>query len=195
MEDNNKALAAALMDAAHRFYRMGYQMSDGGNLSARIPNTDIMLVKGTNVDFGALSADTLVVSDFEGNLVHGSVAPSKEGKLHGAIYAAFPDIGGIMHCHSPWATAWAAGHDALAFSTYHAELKLGGFCPVFDTGSYVVDAQHIQLIVDTMRRRNGIRAFLLRGHGQVTVGKDIRDAAMLAELVEETAKIATLAKL
>ena len=185
-------LAEEMLLSAHKFYSLRYQMSDGGNLSARIPGTAFMLVKGTNMDFGSLTVEALVVADFDGRLVEGSIAPSKESRLHAAIYRAFPDIGAIMHCHSPWATAWAARHEALEFSTHHARMKLGEHCPVIDTQSYAVKEEHFDRIIAMMRQHARMKAFLLRGHGQVAWGSNMREAAMTAELVEETAQIARL---
>lgn len=190
--EQHRALAEALLLEAHRFDTLGYQRSDGGNLSVRIPGTPYMIVKGSNVDFGSLSLATLAVTDFGGQCVEGAVKPSKESLLHGAMYRAFTHIGAVMHCHSPWATAWAARHDALAFATHHAQIKLGEYCPVLDTHSYVVPEAKFPEILETLRQHPQMKAFLLRGHGQVAYGADIHAAALTAELVEETAMIARL---
>lgn len=184
-------LVDSLIIVAHKMYSFRYEMSDGGNLSIRIPGKTWMIVKGTNVAFDEVDATTLVVTDFDGNIIDGSVKPSKESLLHGAIYSALPHVNAIMHCHSPYATAWAANHDALEFSTHHAQYKLG-FCPVLDTHSYVVPKEYFPTIVNFFQANDDMRAFILRGHGQVTVGKTMRDAGYLAELVEETAQISTL---
>ncbi len=192
---NHQPLAEDILTAAHRFYRLQYQMSDGGNLSARIPGTPYMMVKATNVDFGSLNLETLVVTDFEGHKVEGEAEPSKESLLHGAIYAACPDVGAVMHCHSPYATAWAAHHDTLDFSTHHAKIKLGGHCPVLDTNSYVVPPEYFGIILEEIKKHPKMLAFLLRGHGQVAMGKTMHKAALIAELVEETAMIARLSAL
>lgn len=190
----NREILESLCEQAHKFYRLRYQMSNGGNLSARLPG-DLMLVKGTDVDFEHVAYDTLTVCDFSGNPLEGSVKPSKESLLHGAIYARFPGVGAILHCHSVFATAWAKNHDALEFSTYHSEIKLKGRCPVFDTKSYVVPQDFFPAILDDLKRHPGMNSFLLRGHGQMALGKNIREAASLAELVEETAQIALLSRL
>ena len=179
--------------AAHKFYALRYQMSNGGNLSVRIPGHDWMLVKGTDVAFDEVSAETLVIADFDGNVVEGNIKPSKEALLHGAIYKEVPWAGAIMHCHSPYATAWAAGHEMLEFSTHHSEMKLGGGVPVFDTHSYAVPKEYFPMILQGFKDNPKMNAFLLRAHGQVTVGKTMREASYLAELVEETAQISILA--
>ncbi len=175
---------------AHKFYSLRYQMSNGGNLSVRIPGEPLMLIKGTDVAFDEVGRDTVVVADFDGKVVEGEIKPSKESLLHGAIYRCRSEIGAIMHCHSPYATAWAAAHEQLGFSTHHSRLKLGGFVPVFDTHSYAVPKEFFPVILDSVQTHPELCAFLLRGHGQVAMAADLRAAAYLAELVEETAQIA-----
>ena len=187
-------LVRELEKAAMKFYQLRYQMSNGGNLSIRVPGKDWMIVKGTDVAFDEVSADTLVIADFDGNVIEGGTRPSKEALLHGALYRAVPEAGAVMHCHSPYATGWAAGHDSLEFSTYHSELKLKGIVPVFDSHSYAVPKEYFPEIVRLFSEHPGANAFLLRGHGQVTLGKTMREAAYLAELVEETAQIAVISR-
>jgi L-ribulose-5-phosphate 4-epimerase len=184
-------LVGQMVHAARNFYNLRYEMSNGGNLSIRIPETELMMVKGTDVAFDEVDSSTLVVTDFEGKLIEGTRKPSKETLLHGALYKVLPEIGAIMHCHSPYATAWATTHDSLEFSTHHAEMKLGN-CPVIDTNSYVVPSSYFPDIIQRFRDDPKMKSFILRKHGQVTVGKTMRDAAYLAELVEETAEIAVL---
>lgn len=99
-----------------------------------------------------------------------------------------------MHCHSVYATAWAANHEELEFSTHHSELKLNGRVPVFDTHSYAVPKEYFPEIIRFFEKNPGANAFLLRAHGQFALAKDMRMAAYLAELVEETAQISILSK-
>lgn len=185
----------AMINEAHKFYKMRYQMSNGGNLSIRIPNKDLMIVKGTNVSFEDLSKQNIVVTDFDGNVVEGSVKPSKEALLHGALYKKLPEVSAIMHCHSLCAVAWAANHDELLFSTYHSSMKLHEYVPVFDTHSYAVPQSEFPRILSSFNEHPDMNAFLLRGHGQVTMASNIKQAAYLAEMVEETAQIAILGKI
>ncbi len=191
----NVEIVESLLSEAHKFYNFRYQMSNGGNLSARVPGTDLMIVKGTDVDFARLTRETLVVTDFDGKVKEGTIRPSKESLLHGALYRHYTDLGAVMHCHSPWATAWAACHEELELSTHHSRLKLGGCCPVFDTHSYVVPSDYFEEIFRKLDGTPSINSFLLRGHGQITLAGDIHAAALLAELVEETAQISLLSRL
>lgn len=193
--DEYEDIVTDLGTQAKKFYDMKYQMSNGGNLSARIPNTNYMIVKGTDVDFSCVNKQTLVVTDFNGNVIEGEIKPSKEALLHGAIYDKLPHVKAIMHCHSPWTIAWGALHEQLEFSTYHSDLKLKGYCPVFDTNSYAVSKEYIEKILEELEKFPEMNSFILRKHGQVTFGTNIKSAALLAELVEETAQVALLAKL
>lgn len=187
-------LVEDMRQAASKFYALRYQMSNGGNLSVRIPGKDWMLVKGTDVAFDEVGSDTVVITDFDGNIIQGELRPSKEALLHGAIYKEVAGAGAIMHCHSPYATAWAAGHGELQFATHHSEMKLKGVVPVFDTHSYAVPKEYFPQIIKFFKENPGANAFLLKGHGQVTVGKNMREAAYLAELVEETAQISVFSQ-
>lgn len=196
IRSQNETIVQGLLACAKKLYALKYEMSNGGNMSARVPGTDYMIVKGTNVSFGDVTVDSLVVADFDGNVIEGTIKPSKEALLHGALYRAFPDVQAIMHCHSPFATAWAANHDELAFSTYHSAIKLKNHCPVFDAHSYVVPTDYFPTILEDIARHPGMNSFILKAHGQVTLSsKSIEDATNTAELVEETAMIALLAAL
>lgn len=187
-------LTEQLSQAAHKLYRLRYQMSNGGNVSVRVPGMDAMIVKGTDVAFDEVDKNTVVVTDFDGKLIEGQGKPSKEALLHGALYRQMPEVNAVMHCHSPYAVAWAAKHERLEFATYHSELKLHGGVPVFDTHSYAVPQECFPMILSWLNRYPDGNAFLLRGHGQVTMAEDMRMAAYLAELVEETAQIALLSE-
>ena len=195
MEDRIKEIIESLSAAAQRFYTMGFQTGNGGNLSARHPTEHLMIIKGTDVAFSEVSEKTLVICDFEGNVVKGSIKPSKESLLHGALYKRLPEMNAIMHCHSPWATGWASTGKPLEFATYHSALKLKGEAAVFDSGSYAVPPDFFPVILAHFDRYPEARAFLLKGHGQVAMGKNVKDAAYNAELVEETAQIAVIAHL
>ena len=181
--------------AAKRFYDACFQTGNGGNLSARYPGKDWMIVNGTDVAFPEVSEKTLVITDFEGNVISGSIKASKEALLHGVLYKRLSGVKAIMHCHSPWATGWASTGKPLEFATYHSALKLKGEVAVFDSGTYAVPADFFPVILAHFDRYPEVKAFLLKGHGQVAMGKSIKDAMYNAELVEETAQIAVIARL
>ena len=193
IRSEHQDITDALIANAKKMYALRYEMGDGGNMSARVPGTDYMIVKGTNVSFSVVSEDSLVVTDFDGNVIEGTIKPSKESLLHGALYKKLPDLGAIMHVHSPYANAWADAHTELEFSTYHSEVKLKGFCPVYDAMNYVVPTSFFPVILKDFDSHPDMKAFILRKHGPVALGKTIDAATYIAELVEETAQIAVLA--
>ena len=193
MED--KQLREKLIDAAGRIDRRNLQTNNGGNFSGRC-GENRMLVKPSDVSFSEATPEGLVYADFNGLALLDGLKPSKESILHGLIYENFPQIGAIMHCHSPWATAWAESMLPLDFCTYHAGLKLGACVPVFDTESYAVPPEKAIKIIDELHTKYPEpKAFLLRRHGVMAMGKDVIEAVNIAELVEETAMIAMLSKM
>jgi len=191
----NKDLREKLIEAARRIDRRNLQTNNGGNFSARCDN-DRMLVKPSDVSFLEATPEELVYADFKGVALIKGLKPSKESVLHGLIYENFLQIGAIMHCHSPWATAWAESILPLDFCTYHAGLKLGDCVPVFDTKSYAVPVEKAVTIIDELRNKYPeTKAFILRRHGLVAMGRDVVEAVNIAELVEETAMIAMLSRM
>lgn len=107
-----------------------------------------------------------------------------------ALYRFFPELNCIVHCHSPWATSWAATLKELPHATYHSAIKLGAVISVFDTGSYLVPVEFFPKIIETLHANMNPKAFLLKGHGQIALGATPYEAFYNAELVEETAHIA-----
>src|ERR671928_726372 len=78
-----------------------------GNLSARVPGEDLMVIKASGVPYDELTPEAIVVCDLSGELVEGSLAPSSDAATHGYVYREMPAVGGVAHTHSAYATAWA----------------------------------------------------------------------------------------
>ncbi|WP_313491474.1 L-ribulose-5-phosphate 4-epimerase AraD, partial [Exiguobacterium sp.] len=97
-----------------------------GNVSGIDRNAGLVVIKPSGVPYDALTIDDLVVVDLEGNVVEGDLRPSSDTPTHLALYRALPEIGGIVHTHSPWATSWAQAKRAIpAFGTTHADYFYG----------------------------------------------------------------------
>lgn len=188
-------LVTRLLCTAKRCSDRKMQTGNGGNLSARIAGEDLMIIKASKIAFYSCKPEGFVVSDFDGRAVEGARKPSRESILHGAIYKKLAHIGAIVHCHSPWAIAWASAMQPLPFSTYHSHAKLKTPVEVFDTGSYTVPPEKVAQILDSFDSQPEPKAFLLKGHGLVALGENIEEAADIAELVEETAQIAIIERL
>lgn len=181
--------------AAHRAYSRGIQTGSGGNMSARIPNREAMVVKNSGGSFADCTAEGKgwIATDFDGKLLEGeSGKPTREWLLHAELLRALPDVGAVVHFHSPFAIAWADEHDEIPMTTWHSGLKFGCAIPVVDIPSAVVPAQEIPRILALFEENPALPGFILRGHGLVAVGKTAVAAEHAAELIEETAQITVL---
>lgn len=191
----NNAIKKAKEDfiiAAHRAYKRGIQMGNGGNISVRIPNEDLMVIKPKGISFIECSLDNLVVTNFDGKVMEGNLQPTREALLHGTLYKQLPDIGGIVHCHSPWSITWSFTKKNIPLLTQHAKLKLKHTIPNLSIDAPVISKKEVPMIINLFEKHEDLPAFVLEGHGIVSVGEDVVKAEHVAELVEETAQIACL---
>lgn len=177
------------LNAAARTYKSGIQTGTGGNLSARIWAGEQMLVKPSGYTYGECREDNLIVVDFEGRLIEGTVKPTQESVLHGNLYKRYPHIGGIVHTHSPYSIMCSLKYEAIEAITMHVKLKLKMDIPIVDVTTQAVTEEEMEKIYTVMDQNPGIQAFILRGHGIVAMGVTAVKAGQTAELIEETAQI------
>jgi L-ribulose-5-phosphate 4-epimerase len=163
-----------------------------GNVSARVPGEELMVIKPSGVPYGELTPEAIVVCDLEGELVEGSLAPSSDAETHAYVYRKLSGIGGVAHTHSPYATAWAARGlpipcvlTAMA-DEFGGEIPLAPFAPI---GSDEIGRE----IVATL---DGHRspAVLLRSHGVFALGAGPRDAVKAVVMCEDVARTVHLAR-
>jgi len=168
-----------------------------GNVSAVDRDKKLFVIKPSGVDYETMKASDMVVCDFDGNVVEGEMNPSSDTPTHAILYQNFPEIGGIVHTHSTWATAWAqAGLDVPAMGTTHADTFYGSVpCARYLTQAEIdrgYEAETGNVIVETFKEREidpmAIPAVLLHGHGPFTWGKDAASAVMNSVVLEEVAK-------
>ncbi len=182
-----------LVLACRRAYGRGIQTGSGGNVSARFPGKDCMIVKASGGSFGDAHAEGFVVTDFDGTLIEGAGKPTREAVLHGYLYRICPWANAVVHVHSPYAIAVASRKKPLAFSTWHSRLKLpGDEIPVLYIPSPIVRTEDFPLVGALYEKTPDLQAFLLVDHGVVAVAGDAINAEHTAELVEETAQVAYL---
>lgn len=168
----------------------------GGNVSGRIPGSDLFVIKPSGVSYDDLTPDQLVLCDLDGNVVPDSpgshLAPSSDTQAHAYVYRHMPDIGGVVHTHSPYAVAWAAfGEPIPCFATGIAD-EFGGPIPV-GPFSIIGDDSIGRGIVETLTNHRS-RAVLMHRHGPFTIGATPKDAVKAAVLLEDTARIAHIAR-
>ena len=192
MVNYDREIAKELAVAAGRAYTRGIQAGSGGNVSARIPGGDLMLVKASGGSLGDCTADDFLITDFEGNLVEGKGKPTREALLHGYIYRICPRVNAVVHVHAPYSIGWSQTGRDLPSTTWHAKLKLCADIPVLNVPAAMVREQDLPMVDRLFRENSELPAFILADHGIVAVGKDACGAEHTAELIEETARVALL---
>ncbi|MBV6760399.1 L-ribulose-5-phosphate 4-epimerase [Rhodococcus opacus] len=163
-----------------------------GNVSARVPDADLMVIKPSGVTYDELTPDAIVITDLYGNLVEGSRSPSSDTAAHAYVYRHMPHVGGVVHTHSRYATAWAAiGEPIPCVLTMIAD-EFGGPIPI-GPFALIGDDSIGRGIVDTLTGHRS-RAVLMRSHGPFTIGRDATDAVKAAVMVEDVARTVYLAR-
>lgn len=163
-----------------------------GNISARVPGRELMVIKPSGVSYDELSADTMVVTDLHGQLVEGEYAPSSDTDAHAYVYRHMPEVGGVVHTHSTYATAWAARGEPIPCVLTMMADEFGGEIPV-GPFALIGDDSIGRGIVDTLQGSRS-RAVLMAGHGPFTIGADARDAVKSAVMLEDVARTVHIAR-
>jgi L-fuculose-phosphate aldolase/L-ribulose-5-phosphate 4-epimerase len=192
MKPELKTLREQIVRAARRAYESGLQSGNGGNLSARVPGEQIILIKPSGTSFGEVTVDNLVAVDFEGRIIEGSGKPSRELRTHLEIYRLRNDVHAILHSHSPWAIACAELFSQLPLHAYHARDKIGGI-PILHVEGHA-DQQVVAGVKKLLGENPNVKAFIQRRHGIFAMAQSIVTAEHHAELVEETAQVAWLVR-
>jgi L-ribulose-5-phosphate 4-epimerase len=157
-----------------------------GNVSARVPGHDLLVIKPSGVSYDELTAESMVVCDLYGTLVDGEGSPSSDTAAHAYVYRHMPEVGGVVHTHSTYATAWAARAEPIPCVLTMIADEFGGDIPV-GPFALIGDDSIGRGIVETLRG-NRSRAVLMAGHGPFTVGRDARDAVKAAVMLEDVAR-------
>ena len=188
-------VAEKLVTACQRAYTRGIQTGSGGNVSARVPGEDLMLVKASGSSFIDCTTDGFVITDFDGNLVEGTGKPTREALLHGLLYRLCPDVNAVVHTHSIYSIAWAATGEPLPRTTWHSQLKMSADIPTLNVPAAMVKPEYFPMVEAIYRECPTLPGFLLVDHGLVATGKDPIAAEHQAELIEETAQVAFLKRM
>jgi L-ribulose-5-phosphate 4-epimerase len=181
--------------------RRGLAIYTFGNVSAFDAERAVFAIKPSGVAYEGLTAEDLVVVDIDGKVVEGRLRPSSDTKTHAALYRAFQGIGGIVHTHSTYATAWAQACLPIPlYGTTHAD-HLGEDVPctalmTADAVARDYEAETGIQIIDCFRERNPreTQMVLVAGHGPFAWGKTAEKAVYHAVVLEELAKIASITR-
>ncbi len=182
-----EAAKDALIAAARRCFELRLQTNAGGNLSVRLSSGDAVAIKPSGVGFAECTRDNLQIVGLDGTVEPSAYRPSKDLGFHLGIYRVRPDVNGIVHCHSPWATGYASAGIELPCLTVQTVEKLGRIplIPLSANGGPQTEADIAPAFADP-----SVRGALLASHGTIGVGSTLTEALYLAELIEETAHVA-----
>ncbi|WP_327590162.1 L-ribulose-5-phosphate 4-epimerase [Nonomuraea sp. NBC_00507] len=163
-----------------------------GNVSGRIPGEDLFVIKPSGVSYDELTPENMVVCDLDGNLVEGEHAPSSDTAAHAYVYRNMPDVGGVVHTHSTYASAWAAlGEPIPCVLTAMAD-EFGGEIPI-GPFALIGDDSIGQGIVETLKGHRS-KAVLMQNHGVFSIGKDPKSAVKAAVMCEDVARTVHVAR-
>ncbi len=163
-----------------------------GNISARVPGHDLLVIKPSGVSYDSLTADAMVVTNLNGALVEGDHTPSSDTAAHAYVYRHMPAVGGVVHTHSTYATAWAARAEPIPCVLTMTADEFGGDVPV-GPFALIGDDSIGRGIVDTLRDSRS-KAVLMAGHGPFTIGKNAAAAVKAAVMLEDIARTTHIAE-
>ncbi|WP_067177643.1 L-ribulose-5-phosphate 4-epimerase [Microtetraspora niveoalba] len=163
-----------------------------GNVSGRVPGADLFVIKPSGVSYDELTPETMVVCDLDGVLVEGSFSPSSDTAAHAYVYRHMPEVNGVVHTHSTYASAWAARGEPIPCVLTAMADEFGGEIPV---GPFaLIGGDDIgRGVVETLSGHRS-RAVLMRNHGVFTVGASPKAAVKAAVMCEDVARTVHLSR-
>lgn len=185
--------AAEELVGLHReLVRYGLVAWTAGNVSARVAGADLMVIKPSGVSYDDLAAESMIVCTLDGDVVDGALAPSSDTAAHAYVYRHRPDVGGVVHTHSTYATAWAARAEPIPCVLTAMADEFGGEIPVGPFATIGDDAIGRGIVATLAAHRSP--AVLMRNHGVFTIGATARAAVKAAVMCEDVARTVHLSR-
>ena len=172
--------------------RYGLVVWTAGNVSGRVPGTELMVIKPSGVSYDELTSDQMIVCDLRGEVVDGELSPSSDTAAHAYVYRAMPEVGGVVHTHSTYACAWAARGEPIPCVLTAMADEFGGEIPI-GPFALIGNDDAGKGIVETLSGHRS-PAVLLRNHGVFTIGKDPKAAVKAAVMCEDVARSVHIAR-
>jgi L-ribulose-5-phosphate 4-epimerase len=172
--------------------RYGLVVWTAGNISARVSGAPLLVIKPSGVPYDELAPGNMVVCDLDGEVVEGTHRPSSDTGASAYIYRHLPDVGGVVHTHSTYATAWASRGEAIPCVLTMMADEFGGEIPIAPFA--LIGGEDIgAAVVETLRGHRS-KAVLLKNHGVFAIGKTAREAVKAAVMCEDVARSVHIAR-
>jgi len=189
-EKNMDYYRKELSEFSKRSYERRLVGGTGGNLSVRIPGTDTVLITPTGISLGDVEPEENILVNLEGEVLESpmDLKGSKETGFHLAAYQLRPDIGAIAHVHPPYSTAYSNKAKPLPLATISARVNLKHvpWVECFMPGSMELR----NCVAEGIKANPGVVCILMKEHGILAMGRDLKHAYYIADLTEDTAMIA-----
>ena len=175
-----------------------------GNVSEIDRESGLVVIKPSGVEYDDMKASDMVVVDLNGKVVEGDLRPSSDTPTHLELYKAFPDLGGVTHTHSTFATSWAqAGRNIPFYGTTHADYFYGDIPCARSLTREEIEGEYEKntgLVIIEKFRMEGLKPLevpgvLVKSHGVFAFGKDGDNSVYNATVIEEVAKMATITEI
>ncbi|GAA0991604.1 L-ribulose-5-phosphate 4-epimerase [Subtercola frigoramans] len=187
------AIARARADVSNlhaELVRYGLVIWTGGNISARVPGAELFVIKPSGVSYDELRPENMILCDLDGEVIADTPgcerSPSSDTAAHAYVYRNMPAVGGVVHTHSTYATAWAARGEAVPCVITAMADEFGGEIPVGPFAIIGDDSIGVGIVETLTGHRS--RAVLMQNHGVFTIGKDAKDAVKAAVMTEDVAR-------
>ena len=192
IEEKVDAVRADVAKLHEMLVRYNLVIWTGGNISGRVPGADLFVIKPSGVEYDDLTAENMILCDLDGTVIDGEHSPSSDTAAHAYIYRTMPEVNGVVHTHSTYATAWAARGEAIPCVITGQADEFGGEIPV---GPFAIigDDSIGRGVVATLTGHRS-RAVLMQNHGVFTIGSSPRDAVKAAVMAEDVARTVHIAR-
>ncbi len=172
--------------------RYGLVVWTAGNVSGRVPGSELFVIKPSGISYDELSPESMIVCDLDGNVVEGALSPSSDTAAHAYVYRAMPEVGGVVHTHSTYASAWAARAEPIPCVLTAMADEFGGSIPV---GPFaLIGSDDIGRGIVATLRDSRSPAVLMQNHGVFAIGRDARAAVKAAAMCEDVARTVHVAR-
>ena len=186
--DKYDSIRQEVLDSSQWLAEHGYlgKLTSGGNISARVPNENIIAITPSGKSYFTLNSNDICVIDFDLNPIDGSLSPSIEAAMHIGVYQSRPDANAVVHTHQPFASALSIINQPIPALFDEITVEIGHVVDIIPY-AYSGSSDLVDNVIDKLG--NACHCYLMQNHGALSLGSDMQQAMKNAELLENVARI------